>query len=79
MATRTRHEKLRVLDLPDAFEDLSGVIGSDLKVIVRALSQRASERMLLSPGQTQQLQRKLWNQLTQVVNETMKPFDPELR
>ncbi len=77
MATRTRSETLRTLDLPDAFEDLTGVIGSDLKVIVKALAQRARERMLLSPGQTQQLQRTLWNRLTQAVSETMEPLDAE--
>ncbi len=77
MSTRTRNDALRTLDLPDAFEDLAGVIGSDLKVIVKALAQRARERMLLSPRQTQELQRTLWNRLTDVLNETMEPLSVE--
>jgi hypothetical protein len=74
---RTRNDALRSLDLPDAFEDLSGVIGSDLKVIVKTLTQRARERMLLSPRQTQQLQCALWNKLTKVISETMDPLTVE--
>ena len=57
-------------NLPDAFEDLTGVIASDLKVIVTALTQRAGERLLLSRRQLQQLQLRLWNNLTQVLTET---------
>jgi hypothetical protein len=77
MSTRTRNDTLRTLDLPDAFEDLSGVIGSDLKVIVKALTQRARERMVLSPRQAQQLQCTLWNKLTEVLSETMGPLSAE--
>lgn len=40
MPTRTRNDTFRTLDFPDAFEDLTGVIGSDLKVIVKVLIQR---------------------------------------
>jgi hypothetical protein len=65
------------LELPDAFEDLTGVISADLKVIVTALTQRAGERLLLSPSQRQQLQRTLWNNLTQVINQTMEPLSVE--
>ena len=63
--------------MPDAFEDLTGVIASDLKVIVTALTQRAGERLLLSPRQRQQLQRKLWNNLTQALTETLEPLHVE--
>ncbi len=65
------------LELPEAFEDLTGVIASDLKVIVGALTQRAGERMLLSRRQRQNLQRALWNNLTQALAETLEPFDVE--
>ena len=34
------------LELPDPFEDLTGVIGSDLKVIATALAERAGDRLL---------------------------------
>jgi hypothetical protein len=70
----TRDNSLRSLELPDAFEDLSGVIGADLKVIVTALAQRASERLLLSRRQSLELQRALWNDLTRVISETVEPL-----
>ncbi len=77
MSTCTRESRPRSLDLPDPFEDLTGVISSDLRVIVTALAQRAAERMLLSPRQCQQLQRKLWDDLARVINESMAPLDVE--
>ena len=77
MFTRIRESPPRTLELPDAFEDLNGVISADLKVIVSALTQRAGERMLLSLRQRQQLQRTLWNNLIQVINETLEPLQVE--
>ncbi len=79
MSTRTQQSPPRILELPDAFEDLTGVISADLKVIVTALTQRAGERMLLSRRQRQQLQRTLWDNLTQVINETLEPLSVERR
>ena len=52
MSTRTRDNTLPTLNLPDPFEDLTGLIGSDLKVIATALAERAGDRLLLSPRQT---------------------------
>jgi hypothetical protein len=77
MFTRTQESPPRSLELPDVFEDLTGVIASDLKVIVIALTQRAGERMLLSPRQRRQLQHSLWNNLTQALTETLEPLDVE--
>jgi len=77
MSTRTRDDELRTLELPDPFEDLTGVLGSDLKVIATALAERAADRLLLSRRQSQQLQRTLWNNLTQVINETMESLTVE--
>jgi hypothetical protein len=77
MSARTRNELLRHLQLPDAFEDLSGVIGSDLKVIARALAERASDRLMLPPRQARQLQRKIWNNMTRALNETMASLTVE--
>jgi hypothetical protein len=77
MSTCTRTSRPQTLELPDAFEDLTGVISADLKVIVTALTQRAGERMLLSPRQSAQLQRTLWNNLIRAVNETMGPLNVE--
>ena len=59
--TRTTHYK-RYSSRP--FEDLTGVIGSDLKVIATALAERADDRLLLTPRQTHHLRRKLLNNLT---------------
>ncbi len=73
----THDNRLRSLELPDAFEDLSGVIRADLRVIVTALTERASERLLLSRRQSLQLQRSLWNDLTRVISETVEPLTIE--
>jgi hypothetical protein len=67
------------LKLPTEFEDLTGVIQSDLKVIVSVLTQRATERLLLSRRQSQQLQRSLWNSLTETINKGLEPLSVEHR
>jgi hypothetical protein len=77
MSTRTREHALRSLELPDPFEDLTGLIGSDLRVISRALAERAASRLLLSRRQTHELQRRLWNNLTQAINDTMESLTIE--
>ena len=48
MFTRMQRAPLHCLQLPPEFEDLTGVIQSDLKVIVSILTERASDRWLLS-------------------------------
>jgi hypothetical protein len=77
MSTRTREDVLTALELPDPFEDLTGIIGSDLKVIARNLAERAGERLLLSRTQTHKLQRTLWNKLTEAINESMESLTVE--
>ncbi|HZW34214.1 MAG TPA: hypothetical protein VFF52_26060 [Isosphaeraceae bacterium] len=77
MFTCTQASGRRTLELPDAFEDLTGVISADLKVIVTALGQRAGERLLLSPSQRLQLQRTLWNNVIEAINQTMEPLSVE--
>lgn len=67
------------LELPNEFEDLTGLIQTDLKVIVAALTQRASERLLLTRRETQQLRHTLWNNLTQAVNEAVEPLSADRR
>ena len=74
MSTCTHESPPGTLELPDAFEDLTGVITLDLRVIVTALTQRAGERLLLSRNQRHELRRRLWDNLTQVINETMEPL-----
>jgi hypothetical protein len=77
MSTRTRDNTLPSLRLPDPFEDLTGLISSDLKVIATALAERAGDRLLLSPRQSHQLRRRLWKSLTQAINETMDSLTVE--
>jgi hypothetical protein len=77
MPTRFREDTLRNLDLPDSFEDLTGIINADVKVIVRALAERASERLLLTRRQTHDLKCTLWNKVTQAINETMEQLTVE--
>jgi hypothetical protein len=74
MPTRIRDDALRTLELPDCFEDLTGIINTDLKVIVRTLADQAAERLLLTRRQTHELKCTLWNKLTEVINETMEPL-----
>jgi hypothetical protein len=71
MSACTRNDTLRSLQLPDPLEDLTGVIGSELKVIATALAERASDRLMLPPRQARLLKRKLWNDMTRAINETM--------
>jgi len=70
---------LHSLQLPPEFEDLTGVIESDLKVIVSILTERASDRWLLSGRQSQQLRRALWSRLTETINKSLEPLSVERR
>ncbi len=72
MSTRTTDDALRSLQLPDTFEDLTGVISADLKVIATVLAERAGDRLLLPPRLARELQCTLWNNLTQAINETLE-------
>ena len=79
MSTRMQRAPLHSLQLPPEFEDLTGVIQSDLKVIVSSLTGRASDRLLLSGRQAQQLQRALWNGLTETITKSLEPLSVERR
>lgn len=75
-----KHETpLRSLDLPAEFEDLSGMIQVDLKVVVSALTERASQRLLLTRRETQQLRRTLWNNMAKAVNDAVAPLSADRR
>jgi hypothetical protein len=79
MFTRMQRAPLHSLQLPLEFEDLTGVIQSDLKVIVSILTERASDRLLLSGRQAQQLRRALWNGLTETITKSLEPLSVERR
>jgi hypothetical protein len=70
---------LHSLQLPPEFEDLTGVIKNDLKVIVSILTERAADRLLVSGRQSQQLQRELWNSLAETINKSLEPLSVEHR
>jgi hypothetical protein len=79
MSTRMQRASLYSLQLPAEFEDLTGVIQSDLRVIVSILTERATDRLLLSGRQSQQLQRALWSSLTETINKNLEPLSVESR
>jgi hypothetical protein len=79
MATCKQEIPLRTLELPNEFEDLAGLLQTDLKAIVAAVTQRANERLLLTRRETRQLRQTLWNNLTQVVNEAVEPLSADRR
>ena len=74
MIPRAQNPAPHSLDLPPEFEDLTGHINGDVKVIVSILAERASERLMLSKRQSQQLRRSLWNRLVDAVNSEIKPL-----
>ncbi len=79
MTTRMQRAPLHPLQLPAEFEDLTGVVQNDLRVIVSILAERATDRLLLSGRQSQQLQRALWNSLTETINKSLEPLSVERR
>jgi hypothetical protein len=79
MATCRQETSLRKLELPDEFEDLTGLLQSDLKAVVSLVTERATNRLLLTRRETHQLRQTLWNNLAQVVNEAVEPLSAERR
>ena len=79
MSTCNSKSALRHLELPSEFEDLTGLLQTDLKAIVLALSERANERLLLTRKESKQLRQTLWNRLTEAVNETVEPLTADRR
>jgi len=79
MAICNQKTPLLSLELPNEFEDLSGLLQTDLKVIVSALVDRADERLLLTRRETQQLRRTLWNTLTRAINDAVAPLSADRR
>jgi hypothetical protein len=79
MATRNRESSLRQLDLPAEFEDLTGLLETDLRAIVSVLVERADERLMLTTREKRQLRANLWNRLTHVLNQTVEPLSADRR
>jgi hypothetical protein len=55
MSTCIQESPPRSFELPEAFEDLTGIIATELR----------------------EFQRRLWNDLTQILIETLEPLDVE--
>ncbi len=68
MSTCKQEAAFLSLELPNEFEDMTGLVQADLRAIVGALTERACQRLLLTRRETQDLRRTLWNNLTQAVN-----------
>jgi hypothetical protein len=79
MATCRPETSFQSLELPEEFEDLTCLLQADLKAVVTLLTERATERLLLTRRETRELRRTLWNNLTQVVNEAVEPLSAERR
>jgi hypothetical protein len=79
MSTCNKESALRRLELPAEFEDLTGLLQTDIKAIVSVLSDRAGERLLLTRREMRNLRQSLWNRLTEAVNETVEPLSAERR
>lgn len=70
---------LNDLVLPDEFEDLEGLLQTDLKAVVALIAQRANERLLLTRGENRQLRVNLWNSLTTAINQAVEPLSADRR
>ena len=79
MATCDKERTLHRLELSAEFEDLEGLLKTDLRAIVAVLAGRAGERLLLTRRESHQLRQTLWNRLTEAVNETLEPLSAERR
>lgn len=79
MATCDQDRTLQRLELSAEFEDLEGLLKTDLRAIVAVLAGRAGERLLLTRRESHQLRQNLWNRLTDAVNETLEPLSADRR
>jgi hypothetical protein len=79
MSTVKQENALKGLELPAEFEDLTGLLQTDLRAIVSVVTQRAGERLLLTRRESRYLRQTLWNRLIQAVNETVDPLSADRR
>ena len=79
MSTRNQESSLHRLELPAEFEDLSGLLQTDIRAIVAVVTERAGERLLLTRRESKQLRQALWNRLTDAVNVSLVPLTAEHR
>ncbi len=63
-----------MLDLPDEFRELEGLLEADLHAIVTMVTERAHERLFLTRREHRQLQVQLWNGLAEVLATALQPL-----
>ncbi len=73
MASRIQSPSPHSLELPPEFEDLTGPISGDLRVVASILAERATERLMISNRQARELRQSLWNRLVDAVNAEISP------
>lgn len=79
MPHRDRPKIQQPLELPNEFEDLEGLLEADLNAIVHMITERASDRLLLTRRESAALRYTLWNRLALAVNQSLEPLSAELR
>ncbi len=79
MATCDQEMSFDALELPEAFDELEGLLHADLQAIVSMVVQRAHERLFLTRREFAQLQQQLWNDLVDVINRSVEPLSVENR
>jgi hypothetical protein len=79
MATCEQETSFAALELPREFEDLEGLLHTDMRAIVAMITQRAHERLILTRREHSDLQSSLWNSLTAAVNQALEPLSAENR
>jgi hypothetical protein len=79
MASCEQHTSNAALELPVEFEDLEGLLQTDIQAIVSMLTQRAHERLLLTRREYHELRQSLRDGLIEVVNTALQPLTAECR
>lgn len=79
MATCKNDTRLTSLELPSEFDDIEGLLRTDLGAVVSMIAQRANERLLLTRREYAQLRVNLWNQLVSAVNAAVEPLSADRR
>ena len=79
MATCEQKTPLTSLDLPDEFEDLTGLLQTDLKVIVAMLTQRAERAPAADPPREPAAPAHPLEQPDAGVNEAVEPLSADRR
>ncbi len=67
------------LNLPAEYEDLEGILQTDLKAIAATLTLRAHERLLLTRREYRELYEELLEGMAGAINDRLAPLTIECR